>query len=336
MTNTSSLTISVIGAGAWGTTLAKVLADNWPDKEIALWARSPETKMAIQETRENKARLLGVKLPANIYPTNSLREAIRRMDVVIFSVPSNHITPVLEEACRYFDRASITLNTAKGFVFDSHQGLCKFSSEVFKSFVCSKKEYAVLSGPSFAYEVAEGKLTRLVAASMNDEQAEVVRDIFSNDYLALEISNDVRGVEFCAAIKNVIAIAVGMADGLVFGDNSKAVLATKGIEEIERLGMAMGVDHETLRGPAGFGDLILTTMGKQSRNAELGRRIAQGEKLSEVLSSLRGVAEGVESVRGAMELARRKGLAMPVSKAVYEIVYGNASPHDTIYDLVMH
>lgn len=330
MVNASNFKICVIGAGSWGTAIAKYLAEKGLD--IVLWAREPEVVHSILNLKENLAFLPDIKLPENIRPTNDLKEVLAEKNFVIFSVPSKHLRSVLKNAARFIASGSIVVNTSKGIEADTG----KLMQEVFDDELGLRihKRYATISGPTFAREVAVCLPTRTAIAAWNEKTGKAVREVFEGQCLGVELTKDVVGVELGGALKNVVAIAVGMAGGLGFGDNAKSVIATKGMEEMTRLGVRMGANALTFSGQAGFGDLVLTCMGKLSRNGKLGQRIGQGERLEDIMKSALSVAEGVTTVVAVKNLAKQYRVLIPVTNQVYLVLYESKLPREAMLELI--
>ncbi|MEM4407773.1 MAG: NAD(P)H-dependent glycerol-3-phosphate dehydrogenase [Candidatus Caldarchaeum sp.] len=322
--------ISVVGGGSWGTALAKHLAQK--GFSVTLWVREDEVRRAIVEERENKVYLPGIRLPDNVHPTCELGKAVAGREVLIFSIPSQYLRGVLEEAAEHIDSHSIIINTSKGFELITKRRLSEVFSEVLTPSVMSR--FAVLSGPSFALEVAQNKPTAVSVASQNLRVARYVQNLFSNQYFRVYATEDVVGVEICGAMKNVIAIAAGIVDGLGLGHNSKAALITRGLAEISRLGIRMGANPHTFSGLAGVGDLLLTSTGALSRNRQVGVRIGSGESLDNILSTMTMVAEGVKTSLAAVEISKEMGVEMPITEQVVSVLYSAKPPEKAIYELM--
>jgi glycerol-3-phosphate dehydrogenase (NAD(P)+) len=330
MYNGSELKISVIGAGSWGTTIARHLAEKGFD--ITLWVKEENVRESILRTRENLLYLPDIKLPDNIYPTNLLREALTGRDLLIFSIPSQYVREVLKGGSRFIRDDSLIINTAKGIELAT----LKLMHEVFEEVLSQdiRERYASLSGPSFALEVAKHKPTAVSIASKNIDTGKTGQKIFSNEYFRAYVTEDVVGVEIGGSLKNVIAIAAGIADGIGLGNNSKSALITRGLAEITRLGVKMNASPMTFLGLSGVGDLVLTCTGGLSRNREVGVRIGKGEKLEDILSSMRMVAEGVKTSLATRELAHRYGVDMPIAEQVSLVLYEGKSPENAIFELM--
>jgi glycerol-3-phosphate dehydrogenase (NAD(P)+) len=326
--NTSS--IAVIGAGSWGTALALTLANL--GHSIRLWAYEREVVEEIQTNRENGIFLPGTRLPENIVASQDLSFTLKNARFVVTSMPSHVCRRLYEEMLPHFDPEMIFVSATKGLDNDRLMRM----SEVIQSVVGTRftPRLAVLSGPSFAKEVAQGDPTAIVVASKDAYAAQSVQEEFSSRSLRLYTSNDVVGVELGGAIKNVIAIAAGVIEGLGLGHNPKAALITRGLAEITRLACACGARSETLSGLAGMGDLVLTCTGDLSRNRSVGVELGKGNKLRQILKNMRSVAEGVKTTDAAIALAERNGVEMPITRQVQHILQDQVSPMDAICKLM--
>ncbi len=330
MHDENGIKISVVGAGSWGTTIAKHLAEKGFD--IIIWVRKEDVRESILKDRENHLYLPKIKLPENIYPTGLLQEALMGRDLIIFSVPSQYVREVLKEGRRFIGEDSLIINTAKGIEL----GTLNLMNQVFEDVLSQgiRERYASLSGPSFALEVSKHKPTAVSIASRNLAVAKVGQRVFSNEYFRAYVTEDVVGVEIGGSLKNVIAIAAGIADGLGLGHNSKSALITRGLAEITRLGVRMGASPMTFLGLSGVGDLVLTCTGELSRNREVGLKIGKGQRLEDVLSNMRMVAEGVKTSLAVKELACRFGVDVPIAEQVCLVLYNGKAPEDAIFELM--
>ena len=322
--------ISVIGAGSWGTALAHSLAQC--ENDIRLWAYEPEVVAAIRERRENHLFLPGISLPENITPTNDLAEALTKAECVLTVMPSHVCRSLYERMLPHLSPNMLLVSATKGIDTELRQRMSQIIQGVTKQEFSSR--IVVLSGPSFAREVAIGDPTALVAASHDADAARWVQKNFSNRTMRLYTSSDVVGVEVGGAVKNVIAIAAGVIEGLNLGHNPKAALITRGLAEISRLASALGARRETLAGLAGMGDLVLTCTGDLSRNRSVGFELGRGRKLAEILSATREVAEGVKTTYATVELARELNVEMPITEQVRRILENEISPRDAIRELM--
>jgi len=322
--------IAIIGAGSWGTALAYTLATN--GHSVKLWAYEPEVVAAIRDARENRMFLPGVILPEGIFPTSVLPEALCSAECVLTVMPSHVCRALYEQMLPYLSPDTRIVSATKGI--DAERRLRM--SEVIRGVIKPKfdPEIVVISGPSFAREVAVGDPTVLVAASEDIAAAQWVQREFSGKTFRLYASTDVIGVEICGAVKNVIAIAAGVIEGLELGHNPMAALITRGLAEITRLACAAGARRETPAGLAGMGDLVLTCTGALSRNRSVGVELGRGRKLPEILASTREVAEGVINTHSTLELARELGVEMPIAAQVQRILRDEISPRDAIRELM--
>jgi glycerol-3-phosphate dehydrogenase (NAD(P)+) len=322
--------IAVIGAGSWGTALAHALS--FCGHSIMLWAYEPAVVESIRTQRENAMYLDGVPLPANICSTNDLREAMHRADFLLTVMPSHICRSLYERMLPHLTQTMMLVSATKGI--DTER--LKRMSEVIQSVVERRWSLplAVLSGPSFAREVVRGDPTALVVASQDPETAQRVQQEFSGKTLRVYTSDDVVGVELGGAVKNVIAIAAGVIEGLGLGHNPRAALITRGLAEMTRLACACGARRETLAGLAGMGDLVLTCTGALSRNRMVGIELGRGRKLKEILQSMNQVAEGVLTTQAVVALAEKQGIEMPITIQVHRVLQGLVSPRDAIRELM--
>ncbi|QGP93699.1 Glycerol-3-phosphate dehydrogenase [NAD(P)+] [Neomoorella glycerini] len=305
--------IAVIGAGSWGTALAVLLARK--GFLVNLWARRQELVVELEEVRENKAYLPGVKLPAGIRPTTDLELATREVDLVVLSVPSHAVRLTARQLKPFLSPGIIVVNTAKGLELDTKKRLSEVLAEE------GLEQVAVLSGPSHAEEVGRGLPTTVVVAAADRQVAEYVQDIFMDPTFRVYTNPDVTGVEFGGALKNIIALATGIADGLGLGDNARAALMTRGMVEIARLGVALGGKAMTFAGLSGIGDLIVTCTSMYSRNRRAGMQLGEGKALAEILSGMGMVVEGVRTTAAARDLARQYQIRMPITEEIYQVLY---------------
>jgi glycerol-3-phosphate dehydrogenase (NAD(P)+) len=307
------MNITIVGAGAWGTALGISLAAN---HRVTLWARDAAQIEAMQITRYNQHYLPDILLPADLKLSSDFSAALATAELVIIAVPTSSLRPILHQLVRLSRRFNVVW-LCKGFEAETarlpHQVVAEVLPEGFK--------YGVLSGPSFAQEVARGFPTALTLASADQEFARSTAQALHHAYLRIYASNDMVGVEVGGAVKNVMAIAAGICDGMGLGHNARAALLTRGLAEITRLGLKLGGRPETLSGLSGVGDLILTCTGDLSRNRQVGLLLVQQHELPEILRRLGHVAEGVYTVREVHHLAQRLGIAMPICEAVYRILY---------------
>jgi glycerol-3-phosphate dehydrogenase (NAD(P)+) len=317
----SALRIAVIGAGAWGTALALVAARS--GQRVTLWAQRAEFADELQRARENKTYLAGFALPENLTVTNDLAFALSEAEIVLTVVPSHACRAVYEQMQPHLRDDAIIANASKGLEIDSQKRISEITQEVFGA-----ARYVMLSGPSFAQEVAQDQPCALVAASRDAEAATAIQAALSSRRLRVYTNDDVTGVELGGALKNVMAMAVGAVNGLGLGYNSAAALVTRGLAEMTRLAVAAGGKAETLAGLAGLGDLVLTCFGELSRNRRVGIELGRGRTLKEILTDMHEVAEGVKTTRAAYVLAQRLNVEMPIVTGVYQMLYESKTPRE--------
>ena len=323
--------IGVIGAGSWGTTLANLLAKK--GFSISLWVYEDDLVQSIETKRENLFYLPGVKLSEKIVPTGSLEEVCQNKDLLINVTPSQVVRQVLQKIHPYLSSQIKLVSASKGIENNTLLTMSEVFQEVLSS-VEGGKRLAVLSGPSFALEVSKETPTAVTIASKNQELAEQLQHIFSTSYFRVYTNTDVIGVELGGALKNVIAIAAGISDGLGFGHNTRAALITRGLSEISRLALKMGANPSTLSGLTGLGDLILTCTGELSRNRSVGIKLGKGMALNHILKNIRMVAEGIKTTKSAYDLSKKKGIPMPITEQVYFILYQDKNPKEAVTELM--
>lgn len=318
--------ISVLGAGSWGTALALVLADN--GHEVRLWGHKREQIDEINQYHTNKKYLPGITLPEGIVGYDSLKEAIHNIDTVVLAVPTKAIREVLKKMIADLSTPLTIVHVSKGIEPDTHLRI----SEMIQQEVPNKllKDIVVLSGPSHAEEVSLRQPTTVTVASNNMVAAEKIQDLFMNSHLRVYTNPDIIGVEIGGALKNIIALAAGITDGLGYGDNAKAALMTRGLAEIARLGTKMGANPLTFSGLAGIGDLIVTCTSVHSRNWRAGNLLGKGHSLDEVLENMGMVVEGVRTTKAAYQLAQKYGVQMPITETLYNVLFKNATPKDGV------
>ncbi|HEV8324581.1 MAG TPA: NAD(P)H-dependent glycerol-3-phosphate dehydrogenase [Myxococcota bacterium] len=322
--------IGVIGGGSWGTALGKHLADK--GYAVTLWCRRPEAAAEVRETHQTKRYLPGIELPRTLVATADLEAAVRRADVVLAVVPSHTMREVMAAAGPLLPPGAPIVSCTKGIENGTLMLMAEVLREVLPAEAARRLTY--LSGPSFAREVALGLPTAVTIAGEVPETARAVQDVFAGPRFRAYVTEDVVGVEVGGALKNVMAIAAGAADGLGFGHNTIAALITRGLAEIARLGAAMGANPLTLAGLAGLGDLVLTCTGGLSRNRHVGVELGKGKTIEQVLGDMTQVAEGVKTARAARDLARRRGVEMPITEAVYQILYEGMPVHEAVVRLM--
>jgi glycerol-3-phosphate dehydrogenase (NAD(P)+) len=320
--------VAVVGAGSWGTALAIHLAR--AGCSVSLWAREPEVVAGARETRRNPLFLSECELPATLDVTGDVAAACRDAETVLFVVPVQFARGVLRSMRGHLADGATFVSASKGIEVGSLQ---RMDEIVAAELVVPAQGFVALSGPSFAREVAQGLPSAAVLAGRDADRVAAVQRRFSTPEFRFYGSEDIIGVELAGALKNVIAIAAGIATGLGLGHNTLAALMTRGLHEITRLGVRLGGREETFRGLAGMGDLVLTCTGALSRNRSVGERLGRGERLADVLSG-REVAEGVPTTRAAAELARRNGIEMPVAAAVESMLDGRMTPREAVFALM--
>jgi glycerol-3-phosphate dehydrogenase (NAD(P)+) len=322
--------LAVIGGGSWGTALAIVLSRRF--QEIGLWAHDPGLAAEIRLVRENRVYLPGFLLPENIEPTDDLARCVTLAEIVLLVVPCLHLRPVFRSMLPALDASMVFVSASKGLEAGTLSRMSQvIAQEAGPGFPL---RLAVLSGPTFAREIAKGEPAAVVIASHDAEVSRLVQRAFSGPTLRLYTNSDVAGVEIGAALKNVIAIGAGICQGLGLGSNTVAALITRGLAEITRLALAHGGKARTLAGLAGLGDLVLTCTGELSRNRRVGLELALGRSLPEILGSMKMVAEGVETTYAAVELARRCGVEMPITEQMNAILRLGKAPAEGIRELM--
>jgi glycerol-3-phosphate dehydrogenase (NAD(P)+) len=316
--------ITVLGAGAWGTALARLLQQG--SNQVILWGHTPAWIEEVRQSGRNERFLPGVELPRELGLESVFERAVAGAEYIVVAVPSQHFRGVV---ARLKDFTGTIVSVTKGIEYDTGLTMCGVLSET-----AARAASAALSGPSFASEVARDIPTAIVAASTNPDTAAGVQNLFSRPAFRVYTSADVLGVELGGALKNVIAIAAGVGDGLGFGDNSKAALVTRSIVEMRRLGMACGAQADTFIGLSGLGDLMVTCFSKLSRNRGFGERAGRGEKPAAIAASTLAVAEGYPTARSAYRLARKHGVSTPVIDEVYAMLYEDKNVGQAVRDLM--
>ena len=324
------MNIGVIGAGSWGTTLADLLAKKgFP---VTLWVYETDLAERMAKTWINDLYLNGFTLSPNLVFTNVLSEAVVDHQLLLLVSPSQVMRQVLKQLQPHLDKTCLLVSAAKGIENNSLQLMSEVLEEVLGAEV--KNRCAFLSGPSFAKEVAEEQPTAVTVAADDLGVAHRVQEVFSTDYFRVYTNQDVVGVEIGGALKNVIALAAGVSDGLGFNHNARAALITRGLVEIGRLGMAKGAIESTFAGLAGMGDLVLTCTGDLSRNRSVGMELGRGRKLDEILNQMHMVAEGVKTTLSAYQLANKLGVKMPITEQMYQILSEDKNPKLAVADLM--
>lgn len=319
--------VSLLGAGSWGTALAILLAKN--QHEVILWSALEDEVTMLKEHREHLHRLPGVKLPESIQLTMNIEEACTDRDLIVFSVASPYVRSTAKQAKPFIKEGQIIVNVAKGI----EEATLYTLSDILKEELPTA-DIAVLSGPSHAEEVSKGIPTTVVIGAQSDETAYFAQDIFMNDTFRVYTSPDIIGIELGGSLKNVIALAAGVVDGLGYGDNTKAALMTRGIAEMSRLGIAMGGKRETFSGLSGVGDLIVTCTSKHSRNRNAGYLMGKGYTMKEAMEEVNQVVEGVFSAKAALDLSKKYNISLPIVEQINKVLFENKSAKDALNDLL--
>ncbi len=322
--------ISVIGAGSWGTTLAVLLVYN--GHTVTLWEYDKDYTKTLSKTRENKTFLPGVKLPEEMIITNSLKDAAMDKHMLVIAVPTQFIRSVLKQISGIVSPHSLVVSVSKGIENKTLATVSQIIAEELHTI--PKNNIAVLSGPSHAEEVSRRIPTTVVAASASKETSATVQAVFGTSYFRIYSSEDILGVELAGAVKNVIAIGAGIVDGAGFGDNTKAAIMTRGVAELSRLGTALGAQTKTFAGLSGMGDLIVTCGSRHSRNRYVGEQLGKGIKLTQILKSMKMVAEGIDTCRSVKAVIDKNGIDAPICTAVYQIMFEDKDPAQATYELM--
>ena len=320
--------ISFLGCGSWGGALGDVLARK--GVPVIFWHRNPSTIDQIQKSRKHYL-VEDLEFSKNVDFTNDIKYAINSSSIVVLAIPSQSIRKLLIENNSIFNNKKIIVTVSKGIEVDSLMTMSEVINDVYGK---DYKNTVVLSGPSHAEEVVKKFPTTLVASSIDISSSKTIQHLFSNEYLRTYLNTDVKGVEIGGALKNVMAIAAGICDGINYGDNSKAALMTRGMAEIIRLGKKMGAKGKTFQGLSGFGDLIVTCLSKHSRNRKVGQAIGEGESLLDIQKRMNMVAEGVLTTKSVHQLRLKFGLEMPIHEAMYEILFMGKNPKDSVSELM--
>jgi len=321
--------IAVLGAGSWGTAMAVMLGQK--HETVILWARKPALAELIQNTRQNREYLPDIVLPDTVTVTSDLIAAVRGAEIVVLATPSHAIRETAATLRPYIGLQTILVSAAKGLELGS---LKRMSEVLAEELPAQANNIAVLSGPSHAEEVGLKQPTTTVVAAPSQRIAEAVQDAFMMPYFRVYTNPDVIGVEMGGALKNIIALGAGIADGMEFGDNAKAALMTRGLAEITRLGIAMKANPLTFAGLSGIGDLMVTCTSQHSRNRRAGIMLAQGKTVEEIQSQTNMVVEGIRSTLAAHELARRFQVEMPITEQIYQVLYRHKSPKEAVLELM--
>ncbi len=321
--------VGVIGSGAWGTTLALLLANN--DTETILWEYKPERAVEMQQRRENTLFLAGFRFPDMLKVTSDIKEAVEGKDMLILVTPSQRMRENVRLLAPYVGSHTIFVNASKGIEISSLKRMTEIIREELPN---AGNRVAALSGPNMSREIAEGKPTAAVVAAYDQEVAVHARTLLTTSNYRVYTTNDVVGVELGGALKNIIAICTGINDSINMGENAKAAFITRGLAELSRLGLAAGAHPLTFAGLAGIGDLIATCASPLSRNHQLGQRIGAGEKLEQILSSTHTVAEGVYTTQAALKLAKRYRVELPITYQLSLVLFEGHDPYEAIIELM--
>jgi glycerol-3-phosphate dehydrogenase (NAD(P)+) len=326
--------IAIIGAGAWGTALSIALGRKGSHR-VRLWAHESDVCESISQRRVNEKFLPGQRIPDSVAPSNDLAQALNGASIVVSVMPSQHCRRLFEQMRPHLRPGTMIVSATKGLEENSLLRMSEIIIQVLKGASASTPRVAALSGPSFAVEVARGDPTAITIASHDDDLARTVQQEFSDPSFRVYTNSDVIGVELGGALKNIVAIAAGICDGLGLGHNSAAALITRGLAEMTRLAVACGGRAETMAGLAGLGDLVLTCTGGLSRNRSVGVELGRGRKLPEILAGMHGmVAEGIFTTTAAVGLAKSRGVEMPITEQMDAILHKHKSPREAIHELM--
>ena len=329
MTGGAMRRVAVLGGGGWGTALAVHLAR--AGKTVTLWGRDTSLMATVAAARVNAAYLPGVELPPDVRPTSTLEEALAGVSCVVSAVPSHVTRDLMRRTAPEISVDTIVVSATKGLEL----GTLLRMSEVIGQELGNDRRVAVLSGPSFALEVANRAPTAVAVAGRSEETVAAVQEGFRSSYFRLYGGTDVAGVEMGGALKNVIAIAAGAVESLGLGHNARSALITRGLAEMSRLAIAVGGQRDTLSGLSGLGDLVLTCTGELSRNRRVGIELGHGRSLEEILTGMRTVAEGVRTTTAALELGTRHGVELPIAAQMAEVLAGRKTPREGVEDLML-
>jgi len=322
--------IGIIGAGGWGIALAKLLSDK--GAQVTLWCHGAESYRELLEHRESRTYLAGILLPSSIKFTRSIGTAVTDKSLIICAVPSHTVRGVMASASSYVSSQATVLCGTKGLEEESLKTMGEVLAEIFGD--PQRQRHAFLSGPTFAIEVARGLPAAVTVAARHEDIARDIQEIMSTQNFRVYTSTDIVGVQMGGVIKNIIAIAAGISDGLNLGHNARAALITRGLAEMTRLAIRMGADPMTLAGLPGLGDLVLTCAGDLSRNRKVGIQIAQGKSVQEITQGTRMVAEGIRNTRSVYMLARSLGAEMPIVEQMYKVIHEGKKPAEAVRDLM--
>ncbi|KPB06679.1 NAD(P)H-dependent glycerol-3-phosphate dehydrogenase [Bacillus sp. CHD6a] len=322
--------VAVLGAGSWGTALAMVLADN--NHEVRLWGHKEAQIDEINQRHTNEKYLKNIKLSDKIVGFTSMKEAVESAEAIVLAVPTKAMREVCQQLKGFLNAPALFVHVSKGIEPDTHLRVSEVIEDELPESI--REAVVVLSGPSHAEEVSMRQPTTVTAASLNIAAAEKVQDLFINQHFRVYTNSDVVGVEIGGSLKNIIALAAGITDGLGYGDNAKAALITRGLAEIARLGSCLGANPLTFLGLTGMGDLIVTCTSVHSRNWRAGNMLGKGMKLEEVLDSMGMVVEGVRTTKAAYQLSQKLQVKMPLTSALYHVLFDGVDPKDAVDELM--
>ena len=321
-------TITFLGCGSWGGALGKLLSEK--GLFVTMWHRSFDVVNHLLDTKTHYL-IPELIFPANVDFTNDISSAIQSSEIIVLALPSQSIRDVITKNKSSFNKNHIIVNVSKGIEVDTLMTVSEVINDVLDG---QHKSVVTLSGPSHAEEVISGHPTTLVAASNDVQTAEIIQNLFATEKLRTYLNRDIRGVELGGSMKNVIAIAAGICDGIGYGDNSKAALMTRGMMEITRLGEAMGARVKTFRGLSGYGDLIVTCLSKHSRNRQLGQLIGEGKTLEDITSDMSMIAEGIFTAKSVHQLQLKHNVEMPIHEAIYQVLFQKKNPKNSVAELM--
>lgn len=323
--------VSIIGAGSFGTAIAVVLGHSgYP---INIWAREPEVVKGINENRFNPAYISDVELPDSVHAKYSIEDTIENSEMIVFATPSHALREVANKAKQFVSGKEIIVSVAKGIEQDSLMTPSQILVDVFEDVVL-EDQIGILTGPTHAEEVSKFKPTAITASAYSKRVARIIQETFMTPMFRVYLNHDILGAEIGGALKNIMAIAAGIIDGAELGDNAKAALMTRGLHEMKRMGCALGASQDTFSGLTGMGDLIVTCTSEHSRNRYVGYNIGQGKSLEEITSGMNMIAEGVKTAKSVTQWSRRNNIEMPITDAVYKVLFENMDPKDAVNELM--
>lgn len=323
--------ITIIGSGSFGTALSVVTARAGND--VQLWAREIEIVNGINNRHQNPAYLTDVTLPDSVVCYHQLEACLHDREIIVFAVPSHALREVATRVKSHLSGDEMLVNVAKGIEKHTYMTMSQVLAEVLESKIVDD-QIGVISGPSHAEEVAKFQPTTVVATSNSKRTARIIQESFITPMFRIYLNYDITGVEIGGSVKNIMAIAAGIIDGAKLGDNAKAAVVTRGLHEMKRLGMQLGASQDTFSGLAGMGDLMVTCASKHSRNRHVGYEIGRGRRLEEVINEMNMVAEGVNTAKSVIQWSNELNVEMPITAAVYRVLFENESPDDMLYDLM--